>query len=98
MTINLDMKEFSRAHVIFNGRVQGVFFRANTKKEAEKLGLKGWVRNLPASQVEMIAEGEKKKVDQLIEWCSNEQPIARVTSRKIEWQEPKKETSFKIIH
>ena len=47
-----------RFHVFISGRVQGVFFRANTWKQARSLGLTGWVRNLPDGRVESVFEGE----------------------------------------
>ena len=51
-----------RAHVIVEGRVQGVFFRAYTSDEAKKLGLAGWVRNRPEGSVEAIIEGDAASV------------------------------------
>ena len=57
----------TRAHVVVNGRVQGVFFRAATKREAESLGVKGWVRNLPDGKVEAVFEGEEDVVKMLVE-------------------------------
>lgn len=67
-----------RAHVIFKGRVQGVWFRANTQKKAKELGLTGWVRNLEDGSVESVIEGPHHLVDEMIHWCSNEQPFASV--------------------
>ena len=51
-----------RAHLLIKGRVQGVWFRANTQQQANILGLKGWVKNLSDGQVETIFEGEKTDV------------------------------------
>lgn len=56
-------------HIIVKGKVQGVFFRATTSEKAAQLGLKGWVRNLPDGNVEVIAEGEKENLNKLAEWC-----------------------------
>ena len=58
-----------RAHVLISGRVQGVFFRACTREEAQRLGLCGWVRNLADGRVEAVFEGEEKPVAQMIAWC-----------------------------
>lgn len=58
-----------RAHIYISGRVQGVFFRHNTKSVALKLGTKGWVRNLVDGRVEAVFEGDDKNVAELIEWC-----------------------------
>lgn len=56
-------------HIIVKGKVQGVFFRATTSDKAAQLGLKGWVRNLPDGNVEVMAEGEKENLNKLAEWC-----------------------------
>ena len=55
-------REQLRAHVVVHGLVQGVWFRASTKDEADRLGVSGWVRNLSDGSVEAVFEGEKKKV------------------------------------
>ena len=56
-----------RIHLIISGDVQGVFFRHNTNKVGNRLGLKGFVRNLPDGKVEVVAEGDEKKLRELIE-------------------------------
>jgi len=58
-----------RVHVFITGRVQGVFFRAETKKQALELGLKGWVRNLYDRRVEAVFEGSENSVGKMIDWC-----------------------------
>jgi acylphosphatase len=72
-----------RAHVLFSGQVQGVFFRAHTQRCAESLGLTGWVRNTSDGRVEAVFEGEEKAVDDAIEWCATRQPYAKVRSRDV---------------
>jgi acylphosphatase len=57
-----------RARVRIRGRVQGVFFRAETRARAESLGLAGWVRNAPDGTVEAVFEGDPDRVDSMIEW------------------------------
>ena len=59
----------ARVHILISGRVQGVFFRAETRRAASALGVKGWVRNLPGGDVEVVAEGRKPELDRLIEFC-----------------------------
>jgi acylphosphatase len=67
-----------RIHAFVSGRVQGVFFRAETREQALRLTVTGWVRNLPDGRVELIAEGEQQCVRQLIAWCRQGPPHARV--------------------
>ncbi len=84
-------------HLIISGRVQGVFFRHHTNIEANKLGLKGFVRNTPNGDVEVIAEGPEDKLNQLIAFCKKGPDSAEVTDVKIEYQEPKNEfNSFSV--
>ena len=68
-----------RAHVFVSGRVQGVFFRYETRNEARMRGVKGWVRNMPDGRVEAVFEGEEEAVKELIEFCRRGPPGARVT-------------------
>jgi len=77
-----------RAHVFVSGKVQGVFFRSETRREAKKRGVKGWVRNLPDGRVEAIFEGEEKSVKELIEFCKRGPPGARVTNVEVFWESP----------
>jgi len=63
------METKSRKHVIIRGRVQGVFFRMETQRAAERLGVFGWVKNRADGTVEAVFEGEKEKVDAVIDWC-----------------------------
>lgn len=65
-------------HVFVSGRVQGVFYRARTKEQAERLGLTGWVQNLSDGRVEALFEGEKERVEEMIEWCREGPRGARV--------------------
>ncbi len=76
-----------RATVIFKGKVQGVFFRANCEMEAERLGLSGYVRNLSSGDVEAVFEGERSLVEEAIEWNTTSQPHAVVRDAKVEWSE-----------
>jgi acylphosphatase len=75
-----------RAHVVIRGRVQGVFFRSETKDEAEKLGVSGWVRNTSDGKVEAVFEGEQENVQELIEFCKQGPPGARVTGIDVTWE------------
>lgn len=87
----------SRAHVIFRGRVQGVFFRAHTERKARELGLMGWVRNLADGTVESVFEGPRESIEEAIEWCKASQPHATVSDAQVEWEEYRGEfNSFEV--
>lgn len=60
----------ARRHVIVHGRVQGVFFRDSTRKEARSRGVAGWVRNRPDGTVEAHFEGPPDDVAAMVRWCS----------------------------
>ncbi len=77
--------------MFFEGLVQGVFFRANTVRCAERLGLTGWVRNTADGRVEAVFEGEEESVRAAIEWCSTKQPYAKVRSVQTEFSDFKDE-------
>jgi acylphosphatase len=84
------MAEKLAIHCVVSGLVQGVWFRASTQEAAKKLGLLGWVRNLPEGTVEVIACGDKEKVLQLHAWIQKGPPRAKVdnvTYEEITWQE-----------
>jgi len=74
-----------RAHVLYEGRVQGVFFRANAKKCADSLGVTGWVRNTRDGKVEAVYEGDEDTVRRVVEMCAERQPYAEVSSKEVEY-------------
>lgn len=63
-----------RIHLFISGRVQGVFFRAACKEKADRLGIAGWVRNLPDGRVEAVFENTKETVEKMILWCYSRSP------------------------
>ena len=66
-------------HLLISGRVQGVWFRHNTRLTAHNMGdLSGWVRNLPDGRVEVLVQGPGEKVAALRHWCQQGPPLARV--------------------
>ena len=80
------MDKRTRAHAIISGRVQGVFFRMETKQAAERCGVFGWVRNLPDGTVEAVFEGERQNVEAVLRWCQAGPPHARVNRVDVRWQ------------
>ncbi len=83
----------------FSGKVQGVYFRYNTKKKAEKEGVRGWVKNLRDGRVEAVFEGPKDRVKEVIRWCRKEQPHAKVESVEIKEEDYAGEFDrFRIKH
>lgn len=80
------------------GRVQGVFFRAATKEQAEGLGLNGWVRNRPDGRVEIVAEGDRERLGMLSAWAWQGPPGARVEQVEEAWSEAGAEPAgFRIV-
>lgn len=89
----------TRIHVYVSGMVQGVFFRYETRRLAQELGVNGWVRNLPDGRVEAVFEGEESLVDKMVEFCRKGPPGAMVTDVKVEREEYRGEfKSFIIRH
>ncbi len=82
------MSELASLHALIYGRVQGVFFRDFVSRHARALGLSGYVRNLPqGGAVEVKAEGERPKLDSLLEKLHQGPPGARVDRVDVEWAE-----------
>ena len=81
------MEDNVRAHAIISGRVQGVFFRVETKRAADRIGVSGWVRNRSDGTVEAVFEGDRTQVDAVLEWC-NEGPLhANVADLNVTWND-----------
>ena len=91
------MNSKAALHAIVKGHVQGVYFRAFTEKEAVSLGLKGYVRNLPSGDVEVLAEGEREKLEELVKQLKIGPPHSKVTQVTTEWLETtEKHNGFRI--
>lgn len=86
----------TRKRVLVSGRVQGVFFRAACRVEAEQAGLAGWVRNLPDGRVEAAFEGEPDAVESLVQWCWTGPRAARVSDVEVHDEEPVGATAFEV--
>lgn len=86
-----------RAHVFVSGRVQGVFFRHETRLMAIRNNVTGWVRNLPDGRVEAVFEGERENVEAMINFCHRGPPGAVVKNVEVIWENPTGEfKSFQI--
>jgi len=86
----------TRAHVHVRGRVQGVFFRMETRDRARSLGLDGWVRNCPDGAVEAVFEGDRARVESMVGWCGRGPAGARVDDVDVKWEEPAGESGFAV--
>lgn len=87
-----------RARLKIYGRVQGVGFRWSMQREAKKLGLSGWVRNLPDGTVEAVIEGDEERVEALIGWAHQGPRLAMVKKVEVKWEEPRGERGFRVTH
>ena len=83
-------------HVFVTGRVQGVFYRSWTEQKALELGLAGWVRNLPDGRVEAVLEGEKSKVERMVELCKKGPPHSKVENVEVKKQMPSGFEGFEV--
>ncbi len=78
-----------RVRLLVSGRVQGVAFRQSTVDEARRLGVAGWVKNLPDGRVEAVVEGERSRVEALVAWCRRGPRLARVDGVAVTPEEPR---------
>jgi len=85
-----------RVRVVVEGRVQGVFYRDSCRREAQRLGVRGWVRNRIDGAVEVVAEGPRERVEELLTWCRQGPPRASVTRISVTDEAPAAERSFRI--
>jgi len=81
------MSNLASVQAIVYGYVQGVFFRAFVSRRAAELGLTGYVRNLPSGEVEVQAEGERKQLEELINYLKMGPAAAKVERVVTNWSE-----------
>jgi len=88
------------AHAIITGKVQGVFFRMETKRTADQYKVSGWVKNNMDGSVEAVFEGDKENVESVLRWCSEEgPPLSSVTDVAVNWKAYSgKYSGFSITH
>jgi acylphosphatase len=77
--------EKASALLRITGRVQGVWYRASAASEAKRLGLTGWIRNVPDGSVVALAQGRREDVSAFIEWCRSGPPSAEVKNVHTDW-------------
>jgi acylphosphatase len=93
-----EASQTARLHAIFEGRVQGVGFRYAVQRIARRLGVRGWVRNLASGEVELVGEGPREALEQLLEECRRGAGTAGHVRRAwTQWEEPEGAfTAFEI--
>jgi acylphosphatase len=90
------VNEQARARVRVRGRVQGVFFRVETRDRARSLGLSGWVSNEPDGTLAAVFEGARERVDSMVDWCGRGPRGAAVEDVDVDWEEPRGEEGFAV--
>lgn len=83
-------------HIHISGRVQGVGFRAFIRREAAVLDITGWAKNLADGRVEVVIEGKKDKISEMIEKLKEGPSFAKVNDLEIEDEKPKNFNDFEI--
>ncbi len=85
-----------RVRATVRGRVHGVWYRDSCDSVARSLGVKGWVRNLPDGSVQVVAEGDRDAVNELLQWCHGGPPRANVTGVDVVDEQPTGEREFRV--
>lgn len=83
----------NQLHLIISGDVQGVGFRAFVRRHASELGITGWVQNRPDGTVEVLAQGSKEQLEQLLTQCNKGPDTSWVDGVQVEWGEGEKQFS-----
>jgi acylphosphatase len=86
-----------RVMLVVKGRVQGVFYREFASRQADELGLRGYVRNMPDGTVEAVAEGDEASLKELVRRCWKGSSRSDVSNVEVKWAEPTGEyTAFSV--
>jgi acylphosphatase len=89
----------TRAHVTVTGKVQGVFFRQNTRRQAQNRGVFGWICNTLEGNVEAVFEGEEVAVKEVVDYCKHGPSFAKVENIQVDYEPYKGEfTNFSISY
>ena len=91
------MNAMPTKHLLIEGKVQGVFFRASAKERAERLQLTGWVKNTPVGNVEVVVSGAEENIATFVEWCKSGPERAKVTGITVRDVEEGTFPGFRII-
>src|SRR5512140_3918226 len=81
-----DSSELQRVHIVVKGRVQGVGFRGHVQYSARQIGVTGWVRNVGYDTVEAVGEGEREKLERLVDAIKTGPRNSQVNEANVEWQ------------
>jgi len=76
-----------RAHLLITGIVQGVGYRWSCRRAGQGIGVTGWVRNMDDGRVEVVAQGTREQVEQLIKWCYRGPDEARVSDIAVAYED-----------
>jgi acylphosphatase len=87
-----------RISVVFEGKVQGVYFRQYARRWANTLSISGYVQNMPDGTVHAVFEGQRQAVQELIRKMRNEHPTAEVSRMDIKVEEPEGLEGFQVKH
>jgi len=90
------VEQLARTHVWVSGRVQGVFFRAETQRAAREAGVAGWVRNVSGGGVEAVFEGRPEAVATALAWIHHGPERAVVTDVTVHDETPEGLAGFEI--
>jgi acylphosphatase len=90
------MSDAVARRVVVSGRVQGVFFRDATRREAQRRGVAGWVRNCADGTVQAQFEGSEEAVAELVRWCRQGSPHATVEDVRVQSVEPEGLDGFRV--
>ena len=92
-----DASGLVRFHILVRGLVQGVWFRESTRHEATRLGVRGWVKNLPDGRVEAVFEGLPAPVEAMLAWAERGPVHARVDALTRDVEIPRGERGFRVL-
>jgi acylphosphatase len=90
------LEQFVRKRVVVSGIVQGVWFRASTREQAQLVGVCGWVRNLPGGDVEAVFEGAEADVNAMVSWTRTGPPRSYVESVEVTREKPEGLSGFSV--